>query len=225
MRAPWDVGLGSRPVPHVIAAASLKGGSGKTTISTTIAATLHAQRRKVLLVDADPQGTASRWGSEGASTDNPPVIAMRAGALRTDLPRVSKPFEIVVIDAPPRHGGEQRAAMLAAHLVLLPVIPGGADLWALQDTITLLEEARTLRPDLRAAVVCNRLDSRTAFSRSLRKALSELPVPALRAGLSQRIAHTEAMTAGMGVVAYAPSSQAAKEAQALTREVLRLIGA
>lgn len=216
-------------MPYVVTVAALKGGAGKTTLATTLASTWHTAGKRVLVVDADPQGTAARWAAEGAgsATPNgiPPVVAMRAPALRTDLPRVGEAFDFVVVDAPPRLGAEQRAAMLAAHLVLLPVTPGGADVWALAETLAVLDDARGLRPDLKAAIVCNRVDSRTAFSRSLRSALAELPVATLKASLGQRVAYAEAMTAGQGVTTYAPGSAAAKEARALAREVLQTMGA
>lgn len=214
-------------MPYVVTVAALKGGAGKTTVATMLASTWHAAGKRVLVVDADPQGTAARWAAEGASSSAsiPPVVAMRAPALRTDLPRVGESFDVVVVDAPPRLGAEQRAAMLAAHLVLLPVTPGGADVWALAETLAVLDEARGLRPDLLARIVCNRIDSRTAFSRALRAAVAELPVATLKASLGQRVAYAEALTAGEGVATYAPGSAAAKEARALAREVLQAMGA
>ena len=102
---------------------------------------------------------------------------------------------------------------------------GGADVWALAETLAVLDEARGLRPDLLARIVCNRVDSRTAFSRALRAAVAELPVATLKASLGQRVAYAEALTAGEGVATYAPGSAAAKEARALAREVLQAMGA
>ena len=43
--------------------------------------------------------------------------------------------------------------MLVSDLVVLPVVPGGADVWALQETLTVLEEVREFRPELKAVVV------------------------------------------------------------------------
>lgn len=215
-------------MPHVIAVASLKGGAGKTTIATNLAAALHLSKHRTLLVDADPQGTSMQWGEVAASAgvDGPPVVAMKGAGLRENVHRVGEGYDVVVIDAPPRLGAEQKAAMLAAHLVLLPVTPGGADLWALGQTLEVLEDVRALRPDLKAAIVTNRVDSRTAFSRQLLEALKkESTVPTLKASLGQRVAYAEALTAGHGVLSYPGASPPArKEMQALAREVLRLLG-
>jgi chromosome partitioning protein len=215
-------------MPHIVTIAALKGGAGKTTVATTLAAALHAAGHRVLVVDADPQGTALRWAAvaadAGRAEDVPPVVAMTAAALRTDVARVGAAYDVVVIDGPPRLGAEQRAALLVAHLALLPVVPGGADVWALSDTLAVLDDARALRPDLKAAIVANRVDARTAFGRSLRGALAELPVATLKASLGHRVAFAEALTAGAGVVTYARGTTAAKEAAALAREVLRTLG-
>src|SRR5208283_4891656 len=116
----------------VIAVASLKGGSGKSTITINLATCLHGKRHKVLIVDADSQGTCQGWAeiAAAADRDTPPVVGM-GSELRRDLAKVSGGFDVVVIDSPPRLGSEQRAAMLVADLVLMPVTPGPADVWAL----------------------------------------------------------------------------------------------
>jgi chromosome partitioning protein len=211
-------------MPFVLTIAALKGGAGKTTLATTLTAAFHDAGERVLLVDADPQGTALQWAAQAAEAgrDCPPVVAVRGAALRDDVRRVGEAFDLVVIDAPPRLGIEQRSALLAAHVVLLPVTPGGADLWALGETLAVLEEVRAVRPDLRAAIVRNRVAA-TAFSRAMQAALADLEVPTLKAALGQRVAFAEALTDGQGVTTYAPRSPAAKEALALAREVRALL--
>lgn len=212
-------------MPHVIAVAALKGGAGKTTVALALASEFHLAGHKTLLVDADSQRSAATWASVAAAAghDAPPVVAMSGANLRKDVERVGSPFAVVVIDSPPRLAAEQRAALMAAHLVLLPVTPGGADVWALKETLALVEEARGLRPELRAAIVCNRMDRRTALSASLLEAMGEAGVPVLKSTLGQRVAFAEAMTAGQGVCTYAPGTPSAKESHALAREVLRLL--
>jgi len=209
----------------VFTVASLKGGVGKSTIALNLASVLHVAGHQVLLVDCDSQGTCQAWRAVGAEAgvDGPPVVAVDGRSLRRDLPRVAKGFDVVVIDGPPRLGAETRATMLAADLVLLPVTPGAADAWGLQETIKVLEEAQAMRPELRAAIILNRMD-RTTLARVSREALAGTGVPMLeQTPLGSRVAFGEATARGMGVVHHAPNSPAAEEIEALTRAVLALV--
>ena len=211
---------------HTITVACLKGGTGKSTVATGLAVAFHAAGHRVLLIDADPQGTLHTWASVAAENGKkaPPVVAIHGAALRGDVRRVGAAYDLVVIDCPPRHGIEQKAAILSADLVLIPVTPGGADLWALSDTLGVIDDAQGLRPELRAAIVGNMLDSRTEFSRGLRGALkTETEVPMMKATLGRRVTYAEAMTAGEGPTTYAPRSIAAKEMAALVRETTHLL--
>lgn len=206
----------------IISIANLKGGTGKSTIALALATTLHDAGHRVLIVDADTQGTCQQWAARASENgfDGPPVVSMDARALARDLRQVGADYAVTIIDTPARLGPAARAAMVRADVVVLPVSPGAADVWALQETIEIFEEARSLRPDLRAVVVFNRAN-RTTLARVAREALGELDVPLLEEGLGARVAHGEAMLAGRGVVQYAPQSEAAREAQALTAAVLR----
>lgn len=205
----------------VLAVSSLKGGVGKTTITINLACALHRAGHRALIVDADSQGSCVRWAARAAEAghEGPPVVALAGASLRRDLSAVSSSFDVVVIDSPPRLGAEARAAMLAADLVLLPTTPGAADIWALRETLAVLEDARGLRPELRAAAILNRAD-RSTLSRMTAEALSGLGVPVLDATLGARVAVGEATLAGLGVVTYAPGSAAAREVEALTASVL-----
>jgi len=207
-------------VAWIIAVASLKGGVGKSTVALTLGTTLHAAGHRVLVVDCDPQGTCRTWAAHAADRghDGPAVVALDGRALRRDLPKLAEAADVVIIDTPPRMGTEARAAMMAADLVVLPTVPGAADLWALQETMAVLEEARALR-SIPAAVVLNRAD-RTALAKMARAALDELGMPVLPASLGARVAFGEATLAGLGVVTYAPDSAAADEARELTAAVL-----
>ena len=208
-----------------IAFAALKGGVGKSTLSLNLATCLHRAGHKVLIVDADSQGTCRTWSARAAEDekDGPPVVAISGKSLRRDLGKVSKGFDVVVVDSPPRIGAEVRAAMLAADLVVLPVIPGGADVWALQETLNVLGEAQEFHPELKAVVVLNRGDC-TTLAKLTKDAVGESDVPVFKAAIGNRVAFGEATLSGMGVVDYAPNSRAAKEIQNFTQAVLDEIG-
>ena len=205
----------------IIAVSNLKGGVGKSTISLNVASCLHAAGHKVLIVDSDPQGTCAAWASKAAEAgnDEPPVVSMTGATIRRDLPKVATGFDVVVIDSPPRMGVEARAAMLSADLVLVPITPGAADVWAAAETVAVLDDARSMRPELKAVAVLNRAD-RTTLTKMAGKAIASLGIELLGTSLGQRVAYGEATLAGKGAANYAPSSESAREVRRLVKTLL-----
>ena len=96
----------------IITIASQKGGSGKTTLATNIAAALQAVGERVLVIDADPQRSALGWGEGGAAD----VIAATAAMLTpARLAALTASYGWVIIDTPPRLGDATLAAAALAH--------------------------------------------------------------------------------------------------------------
>lgn len=217
--------IGSNAVMIVISVSGLKGGSGKTLIATNVAAAGHQAGHRTLLVDLDAQATASTWAARAAELGHagPAVVAMGGTTLRRDLERVGAGFDLVVLDTPPRLGPESRAAMLVADVIVLPVSVGVADSWALNSTLTLLEEAKAMRPELEAGLVLNRWD-KTSLATAGRNALEAVDVPIL-GQLGARVAFAEAMAQGRGVVDSAPKSEAALELRRLVKAISTALGA
>lgn len=104
----------------------------------------------------------------------------------------------------------------------VPIVPGAVDLWAAHETVRVIEEARALRPDLRAVSFLNRAD-RTTLTTMAEKALATLGVEPLGVIVRSRVAFGEAMLEGRGVVDTAPKSEAAVEIRRLTRALLAAI--
>ena len=86
-----------------------------------------------------------------------------------------------------------------------------------------MTKAQRLRPDLRAAVLLNQLDGRTALGRSARATLADCGLPLLKAELGDRVAFIEALAMGQGATTYAPGSVAAAEVMALVNELGELV--
>jgi chromosome partitioning protein len=209
----------------VIALAGQKGGTGKTTTAVCLAAEWQSRGRRVVLVDADPQGSSRTWAEVAAEANHrgPTVVAMGSGLHRPDqLPALAASYDFAVVDCPPRHGDIQRSALMVADLVLIPCGPSGVDAWALGATLDLIEEARVVRPDLQVAVVITRRVARTTLGAQARDVLGASHLSVLTSELGHRVAYQEALAAGLGVTGYAPSSAAAAEVRALVDELERL---
>ena len=190
----------------IITIGNFKGGVGKTTIATALVSEYQRRGISVLLADGDPQRTAMMWASvEGG--DQPSVIGLTE---QTPIRDVGSKFERVLIDCPPAHPGapgEQEkspaaramaAALLSSDLVVLPVTPGPADLWALGDAISLVGRARIKRKKLRAVVLVNRRKPRARLDVEVRESLADCGEPLLETMLSDLVAYRESFLAGKG---------------------------
>jgi chromosome partitioning protein len=126
---------------HVLAVASRKGGSGKTTLTGHIA--VEAESRgagPVAIIDVDPQGSLADWWNEREA--GTPVFAQTALAtLERDLERLSRlGIELVVIDTPPAITATISDVVALADLVVIPTRPSPHDLRSAGATVALAEE-------------------------------------------------------------------------------------
>jgi chromosome partitioning protein len=205
----------------IIACASVKGGAGKSTLAVNLAVEYQRQDRRVLIVDADPQGTARVWSEIAAERQQPvpSVIAMGKDLHRRgQLDSIAAGFDVVVIDCPGRDGAVVRSALIAADLVLVPCGASPADAWALQQSLDLIEEARGLRPELAACVVVTRRRA-TTLGKHARSDLVANGVPVLSIELAERVAYQLAMGEGRGVTNMTGQAEAVREIRALTNAV------
>ena len=216
---------------YVIAVLNQKGGVGKSTLSTNLSTAYARRGRKTLLADADSQGTARNWRSTGPTTEEqgaafPDVVgADTAESIETLTgTEVAGAFDVVVIDGPPgvSKGGPGEvtvAALKAADLVLIPVRPSGADLWATSDLAELVQTRQdaTGAPD--AAFVVTQADSRTNVAEEIGGALGKLGLPALDARCGFRVAYTKALGQGVAVEDVNPGGKAAGEIEAILNEI------
>jgi len=206
---------------HVTAVINQKGGAGKTTLAMNLAAGL-ARRAETVVIDLDPQGSSRQWASLG-SAPFPATVKQIAGKwdART-LHQNYRAYRHMVLDCPPSidsHASLQ--ALRACDVALIPVLPSPVDLWASLRLPQEIEEARKANSSLKAYLVLNQLEPRSALSAAMHEALAEFGVPVLRATIRRRAAYRSAALEGVSV--YQMGSRggpAAAEIEAIINEVI-----
>lgn len=203
----------------IIGVLNQKGGVGKTTIAVNLAAVYAKAGQRVLLVDADPQGSSLARSSAREGKPLFAVVGMPKPTLHKDMPGIASDYDMVIIDGSPRVSELGRAAIMASHLVVVPVQPSPYDVWASADTVQLIKEAQQFKPNLRAVFVINRKIVNTAIGRDVTKALANFDLPVCDRALSQRVVYAESAARGLAVVEAEPGSEAAKEITRLARSL------
>jgi chromosome partitioning protein len=209
----------------IIALLNQKGGVGKTTLATHLAGELALQDRSVILLDADPQGSALDWTqrrSQNGLSRLFSAVGLARETLHQEAPELARRCDHIVIDGPPRIAALARSALLAADLVLIPVQPSPYDLWASAEMVALIREAQVFRPALRAAFIINRRVSTTVIGREARAALADQLLPSLLSEIRQRIVFADSVATGQLARELDADSPAAREIAALADEVLRM---
>ena len=203
----------------IIGVLSQKGGVGKTTLSLNLASHYAFNGLRVLLVDADPQGSALAWSSARELAPIFPVIGMAKPTLHKDLPSIAADYDITIIDGAPRVNDLGRAAILASDFILIPVQPSPFDVWAADDTVQLVQEAQQFKETLKAAFAINRKIVNTAIGRDVAKAFEGSPFPVLPQSVCQRVLFAECAGQGLCVQEVTPNGEAAREIAALAEAI------
>lgn len=187
-----------------------KGGSGKTTLATSLAGGLAAQGLPVALMDFDPQGSSTRWLRQ-RDPARPPIhgiAAFERDPARTRSFQLRVPMEVryLVVDTPaalPVH--ELVNFTTGAHAILVPVLPSDIDIHAASRLIAeLLLTAKVSRRMGRLGVVANRVRENTLSYRKLGRFLERLAITTV-AELRDSQSFVHAAEQGLGITELPPS--------------------
>ena len=200
---------------HVVAFLNQKGGVGKTTLAVHVAWQLSGSA-DVLLLDADPQESASQWA--GLREESPFVtVACAQPNLHRQVDKMRDRYDWILIDGPPRGDRIVKSCIAAADLVAVPIEPSGLSARASDRIVNLLVEAEPYLPGLQCRFVVSRKKARTVIGREMRHLATGLPV--LETEITERVLFVRAMTYGQTVQELEPESPGAVELAALATEL------
>ena len=203
----------------IISLVNQKGGVGKTTIAVNLASCLSQAGHRVLLVDADPQGSVLQWQSI-ADEHRFDVSHRPSASLLSDKKAMTRGHDHVIIDAPPAIGEITRAVLAVSALAIIPIGPSPLDIWSSKETLALFPEARKHNRRLQTRLLICRKIVGTRVGKEAREALETYDMALFQSEISQRVAFVEAMISGRSVLDHAPKSEAAAEMRRLCQEIV-----
>ncbi len=192
-----------------------KGGSGKTTIATNLAVYFSLIGKETLLVDGDSQRSSVKWGMARESVGKKSsitVIHLSESAILSEVSKLSRNYDEIIIDVGGRDNASLRYAMLASDIFLSPFRPRNFDIWTLNELEMILKEALIMNPKLRTYGVINQADPRGSDNKESMDVLkdSDLLKP-IGSYICQRKSFANSSAEGLGILECSPVDKKAKE--------------
>lgn len=207
----------------IISLLNQKGGVGKTTLAVNLAMGLAITGNRVMLMDADPQGSSLTWSGNREGEAPFPVVGIPKPTLHKELPKLVNNYDFIIVDGPPRVYDVTRSAILASDLIIIPVTPSPYDVWATEETVKLIAEVKAFKESLKSFFMINRKIMNTVIGRDVIDALAAYDIPVMKSQICQRVGFAETAGEGKTVLETAPESPASDEIRALIQEILEAL--
>jgi len=206
----------------IITVATMKGGSGKSTVASCLAVHWHLGGRRPTIIDADPQRSLARLATRERALGGVPVVEdatehawKAARSLATNGP--------VIIDTPGFRSETTLACLAASDFVLVPVKPSPFDLDRMLDTLNvLINGVSGWRPTFRCLLTQTTRDS--VIAKHIRSELIEAGFPLLTSEMTNRVGYAEAALWGGTPSLIDRNGPAARDIAAIADEVDGILG-
>jgi chromosome partitioning protein len=213
---------------RVITICNQKGGPGKTTLTMQLAGAMARRGFKVLVVDADPQGSATRWAASAEEVPFPaPVVGLSVANAKVhrEVQKLINDYQMILIDCPPAVDSPiPQSALLISDLALVPIVPSPLDLWASVGIRKVIENAQTVNETLQSRLVLNQHQPNTTLAKDALQVLPDFGIEVCKHSLGDRQAYRQSALFGQTVHDFGNNAKdAIEELEALTTEVLALL--
>ena len=212
----------------ILAISNLKGGVGKSTIAQNIAAQFAQNGVKVCIADTDTeQKTSVKWASlRDSSLVSIPVFSIAPEKVSQEILGLKQKYDLVIVDGTPALTELTTRIIILSDLVIVPILPGGGDIWALENFLERYQEAKVTKESyggkVDIAVVVNRYNERTTLDREVVNAIQDFGVTILATKLANRVSYREATIQGISVHD-TKDEKAKQEIEELTNEIQKLM--
>lgn len=205
----------------IITIGHTKGGVGKSTIAANLAVCFALDNKKVLLIDADVQGSSMAFRASRSKEDIK-AMSITKPTLHVDLKDFPN-VDTIIIDTGGRDFGVFRSAILASDYFIIPCLASQVDFWANDDLLKIIEEARVYKPELKAFFLFNQMQPQTNISKEAKEAIDNFSenIKAFNTQLNNRVAYKNSYGEGKGVVEW-QDPKAKEEMKNLYNEILNL---
>jgi len=201
-----------------------KGGCGKTTLSSNLGSSLLLNGYKTLLIDTDPQGTLRDWKSMDENDSQPQIIVIDRPNLQKDLTSIAINFDYLIIDGAAKLQDMITFAVKNSDVVLIPIQPSAADIWACEALIHLIKARQEVTDGIpKAAFIISRQIKNSNLARDIDEALKQFSFSVFNSRTTQRVIYGEALSSGKSVFNIESSGEAASEIQNITKELQNFI--
>ena len=164
----------------IVMIGGIKGGTGKSTIATNLAAHLASSGSDVMLLDVDPQATAYKWAMRRQENypDSPTVNTAQASGRVFEVVRdIANRYEHIVIDSGGHASDAMKSAMLAAQKIYVPLRASQADLETVGEMTAMVADIKVLNPALQASSLVSLAPTNPSIheAHEAREALKDIP--------------------------------------------------
>ncbi len=208
--------------------AHYKGGTGKTTTAVQLALwrQITCPKKHVWLIDTDEQKSALETISFRDELGIKPNLACSAYTtakeLTSQLNAQSELFDDIIIDSGGRDTDALRIALLAADVLLIPILPRAYDIWAISRLEGLMESARSLGAQFRAYSFINRRDKTADCRESIEFLKKDENIKYIDLSYTDRVAYAKAGGVGRSVLEMKPKDKkACEELEALAKFIFK----
>lgn len=208
----------------IVVIGGIKGGSGKTTLATNLTVLRSQKGKRVLLIDADEQKSASDWADQRNAlgiTSDWTTIQLSGKSIFKEIEKRFQHYDDIIVDTGGRDNTSQRSALTVSNIFIVPFRPKSLDVWTLGKVNNLIIEVNVINPKMKSYALINQADSAGSDNKDALEAIGECPdLICLPTFLGYRKSFSSATAKGLSVNELKPvDKKAVQEMESIYQQI------